>query len=89
MSYTKRMKIDFRLEVFLTRATKIDQQDKEELKDLPPEIWKAECPKLDKTGYGRTENLAIDSLKLAIADVFPNPSLERGGGGRGDKLIKG
>jgi hypothetical protein len=79
------MKIDFSLEIFLTKATKIDQQCKE-LKDFPPEIWKAECPKLDKVGYGRTENLAIDSLRLAIADVFP--PLERGGG-RGDKLIKG
>jgi len=67
MSFTKRTKLDFKLDVVLTKSVLKAWDGKTPEKE---EIWKAECPTLGKVAYGRTEKVAVDGLKMAVADTL-------------------
>lgn len=69
----KTTKVEFKLDVHLTKAL-IPVDDS----PLESEVaWKAECHALGKSALGRTEEAAIDNLKLVISDPFDPRKMEK------------
>jgi len=63
----KTIKVDFKLDVHLTRAVMPSSNPPIEGKPIESEeAWKAECHSLGKSALGRSEEAAIDNLKLEI-----------------------